>query len=514
MAKPPRNSPTARGAGGSRRRFESRYRSALEEHVHTPTGGGLGEAKELGRQASEAGISLRDVVSVHLEVRRDLFPDVGARFGDVDAFLCEFLSMFEDLQMELREAQGLAIDDGRRIDVLRRLRDVAADLSRATTRRAVAAVMLRATLEVADGKVGTIAFFRGRGRGRRGRRTDLLATVPPRDARRLRALSAAADSIEGLLEPHASLELTSLEEVRRAIGDEPSAVLGAASLAAYPIVWRSKVHGALIIAAPGRRVMERIDREFVDAVVVMGASALERAGRYDIDHEIALKLQRGMMSIPSCDVPETSWSAHYSSAATGLVGGDWYDVIGLEERIGFSIGDIVGRGIDAAVAMGQVRSAGRALANCFDKPHEVVEGLDHFVSSTGCGEDSSMAYLTIDRLSGELAYAVAGHPPPLVIGPDGTVMWLEGASSALLGRGGERPSATLLIEPGTTVVLYTDGLVERRGEPLDAGMSRLVEAAGELAGTDNAARQIVERIGSTGGIEDDVAVVVVRFIGD
>ncbi|MDF2733163.1 MAG: Phosphoserine phosphatase RsbU, N-terminal domain, partial [Desertimonas sp.] len=84
MAKPPRNSPTARGAEASRRRFESRYRSALEEHVHTPTGGGLGEAKELGRQASEAGISLRDVVSVHLEVQRDLFPDVGARFGDVD----------------------------------------------------------------------------------------------------------------------------------------------------------------------------------------------------------------------------------------------------------------------------------------------------------------------------------------------------------------------------------------------------------------------------------------------
>ena len=63
MAKPPRNSPTARGAGGSRRRFVSRYRSALEEHVHTPTGGGLGEAKELGRQASEAGISLRDIAA-------------------------------------------------------------------------------------------------------------------------------------------------------------------------------------------------------------------------------------------------------------------------------------------------------------------------------------------------------------------------------------------------------------------------------------------------------------------
>ena len=334
---------------------------------------------------------------------------------------------------------------------MRRLRDVAVDLSTATTRRAVAAVMLRATLEVAGGQVGAVALFRGRGRG--SRRADLLATTPPRDARRVRALSAAADAIDGLLEPHAALELSSPEEVHRAIGDQPATVLGADSLSAYPIVWRSRVRGALIVAASTRQSMEEIDREFVDAVVVMGAPALERAGRYDIDHEIALKLQRGMMSMPPCDAPEISWSAHYSSAATGLVGGDWYDIIGLDERIGFAIGDIVGRGIDAAVAMGQVRSAGRALANCFDKPHEVVEGLDHFASSTRCGEDSSMAYLTINRHSGELAYAVAGHPPPLVLGPDGTVMWLDGASSALLGRGGKRPSAALHVEPGSTVVL-------------------------------------------------------------
>ena len=417
----------------------------------------------------------------------------------------------QDLRDELGEAHELAGTEARRFDVVRRLRDVAVDLSTATTRRAVAAVMLRATLEVAGGQVGAVALFRGRGRG--SRRADLLATTPPRDARRVRALSAAADSIDGLLEPHAALELSSPEEVHRAIGDQPATVLGADRLSAYPIVWRSRVRGALIVAASTRQSREEIDREFVDAVVVMGAPALERAGRYDIDHEIALKLQRGMMSIPPCDAPEISWSAHYSSAATGLVGGDWYDIIGLDERIGFSIGDIVGRGIDAAVAMGQVRSAGRALANCFDKPHEVVEGLDHFASSTRCGEDSSMAYLTINRHSGELAYAVVGHPPPLVLGPGGTVTWLDGASSALLGRGGKRPSAALHVEPGSTVVLYTDGLVERRGESLDDGMARLVAAASEVADADNAARRIVERVGPESGIDDDVAVVVVRYLG-
>jgi serine phosphatase RsbU (regulator of sigma subunit) len=340
-----------------------------------------------------------------------------------------------------------------------------------------------------------------------------LATQPPRDARRLRALNAAADAIDALLEPHASLELSSLEEIRRAIGDTASAVLGVRTLAVHPIVWRGRVRGALLIAATEARAFEQVDRELVDAIVVMGAPALERAGRYDIDHEIALKLQRGMMSIPSINAAGTPWSAHYSSAATGLVGGDWYDVIDLEDRIGFSIGDIVGRGINSAVAMGQVRSAGRALANCFDKPHELLEGLDHFAAATGCGEDSSMAYLTINRQSGEIGYAVAGHPPPLVLLPNGSAIWLDGASSALLGRGGARPDASLFVDPGTTIVLYTDGLVERRGEPLDEGLSRLVEAARGLAGSDEPARRLVENIASQSRIDDDVAVVVVTYAG-
>ena len=162
--------------------------------------------------------------------------------------------------------------------------------------------------------------------------------------------------------------------------------------------------------------------------------------------------------------------------------------------------------------MGQVRSANRALANCFDKPHEVVEGLDHFASATGCGEDSSMAYLTINRKSGEVGYSVAGHPPPLVLLPNGTEMWLDKASSSLLGRGGTRPNASVFVDPGATIVLYTDGLVERRGESLDAGLPASCKPpepwlARRLGG------KLVERISSERTVDDDVAVVVVRFVG-
>jgi serine phosphatase RsbU (regulator of sigma subunit) len=224
-----------------------------------------------------------------------------------------------------------------------------------------------------------------------------------------------------------------------------------------------------------------------------------------------------MLSIPMFDVAEVSWSAHYSSAATGLVGGDWYDVVDLDDRIGFMVGDIVGRGTGAAVEMGQVRSATRALANCFDKPHEVIGGIDHFVSSTETGLDSSMAYVALNKRSGELGYAVAGHPPPLVLPPDGEPVWLEGAGGALLGRGGPRSSASVFAETGTTIVLYTDGLIERRGEQLDEGMARLVTAVRAVAAEEdraNRARRLAAVFSSREAIDDDVAVLFVTYNGN
>ena len=144
-------------------------------------------------------------------------------------------------------------------------------------------------------------------------------------------LSAAAHAIDGLLEAACVARTSSLG--RDPPGDRRRT---------RPPCWASprsrctrscgaaRSRGALIFAARRRARSSSVDRELLDAVVVMGAPALERAGRYDIDHEIALKLQRGMMSVPPFDLPETPWSAHYSSAATGLVGGDWYDVIDLD----------------------------------------------------------------------------------------------------------------------------------------------------------------------------------------
>jgi hypothetical protein len=514
----PANKDSARGAGSPRRRFEQRYRRALEAHFRAPTQGGLAAAHELGRQAPAEGVTIIDVANIHMAARRGLFPEIGNRFSDIDDFLRESLSAFEELQAELldQSAQQAA---ARRVAEqaslrFRTMRDVATELSQATTRRAVAAVMLAAVLELSGASLGAVVLFPA-GDRKRPRRPEVLASVPSRDHRRVRALHAAANAVGDLLQPYASLELVDRDGIEQAIGAEASAVLDVAALAVHPIVWHGRVAGAVIIVWGDRAAFVSADRDLAVAPVVLGAGALERAGRYDTDHEIALTLQRGMMAVPAFDSPETPWSAHYSAATRGLVGGDWYDVIDLDGRIGFAIGDIVGRGLESAVAMGQVRSASRALANCFDKPHELVHALDRFAAATGCGDDSSMVYLTIDRHSGEIAYSVAGHPPPLVLPPEGEPVWLDGASSTLLGRGGERPSTSFTATPGTVVVLYTDGLVERRGESLDAGLARLADAVRTLAGEErhNHARRLAAMIASPEAIDDDVAVLYVTYLG-
>jgi hypothetical protein len=514
----PAKDDSAGGGGSPRRRFEQRYRRALEAHFRAPTNEGLAAARELGRRAPAEGVSIIDVANIHMAARRGLFPEIGDRFNDIDDFLRESLTAFEELQAELVEHSAQQAAARRAAEQaslrFRTMRDVATELAQATTRRAVAAVMLAAVLELSGGSFGAVVLFRSADRQRR-RRPEVLATVPSRDNRRVRALHASANAVGDLLQPYTSLELVAGDEIEAAIGAEATAVLGVAALVVHPIVWHGRVAGAVIVTWSARSAFDAGDRDLALAPVVLGAGALERAGRYDTDHEIALTLQRGMMSLAAFDSPETPWSAHYSAATRGLVGGDWYDVIDLDGRIGFAIGDIVGRGLEAAVAMGQVRSASRALANCFDKPDEVVEGLDRFAASTGCGQDSSMVYLTINRHSGEIAYCVAGHPPPLVLPPDGAPMWLEGASGALLGRCGQRSSASSVAEPGTVVVIYTDGLVERRGESLDEGLARLADAARTLAGEErpNHARRLAAMIASPQAIDDDVAVLYVTFLG-
>jgi anti-sigma regulatory factor (Ser/Thr protein kinase) len=174
------------------------------------------------------------------------------------------------------------------------------------------------------------------------------------------------------------------------------------------------------------------------------------------------------------------------------------------------MGDVVSRGVRAAAAMGEMRIALRAYARDGNSPSSALERLNDLVRSGDEREMATVAYLVLDPASGALAYSVAGHPPPLIVSATGDTRFLDGGRSGPVGVvvGGRFAEAADTLEPGDTVVLYTDGLVERPGEPLDEGLGALRElAAGAADRPDELCDRLVAELGSSA---DDVAVLVAR----
>lgn len=277
-----------------------------------------------------------------------------------------------------------------------------------------------------------------------------------------------------------SVEVNEHDEIRRVF--PALATAGIQSFALLPIRSGRSLVAVLGIgwARPGGLTADA--RRLLAIAVSLGGAAFERAAAYDLDHHIADTLQRHLVTSPEMTVPGVTWAARYAPGAEDLTaGGDWYDVIDLGAgRVGVVVGDIVGHGIMAAAAMGQVRSATRALA-----PREsavgVLEALDSFVETTGQGSLSSLAYVVLDPSAGTAEYAIAGHPPPLLRRPDGTTEFVHEARGPLLGVAvpSARRSVVRPFEPGSTIVLYTDGLVERRGESIDVGLDELARVVQE-----------------------------------
>ena len=157
------------------------------------------------------------------------------------------------------------------------------------------------------------------------------------------------------------------------------------------------------------------------------------------------------------------------------MGGDWYDAIPLPGgRLMLVVGDVAGHGLEAAITMGQVRSAARALAPAH-QPASLLAALDQFVCTTISEPLATAVVAVIDPARRTLRYCQAGHPPPLLRQPDGSVQLLDEASGLLLGlETSDRPEREISFSSGSYLVLYTDGLVERRDDPsVEAGITRL-----------------------------------------
>jgi len=259
-------------------------------------------------------------------------------------------------------------------------------------------------------------------------------------------------------------------------------------------------------------------RMFIDFVASIIGVALDDATARDRElgeHRAINETLQAAMITPITDTGTIA--ARYVAAAGNLsVGGDWYDLVELDgHRRALVVGDCVGHGLEAATAMAQLRSAAQAMLLEGRDPASVLEGLDTFAATVDGAFCATVVCAVIDRAVGEITYSRAGHPPPLLSGPAGA-RWLEDGLSPPLAivDGLERTTATATMGLDDILVLYSDGLVERRGENIDVGLARLATAVAdgvEGSVADLADRLLREMVGD--GSSDDVVVIVKRLQG-
>lgn len=234
------------------------------------------------------------------------------------------------------------------------------------------------------------------------------------------------------------------------------------------------------------------------------------------ERRIAETLQRSLLPERLPEIPGVALAGRYLPGAAGLeVGGDWYDVFLLADgRVGLTIGDVVGRGLGAAAAMGQLRTAIRAYALETTSPAAVLERLGRLVQELDAPQMATLVYAVLDPETGRLCFASAGHPPPLLAAPDGAARYLEEGRSPPLGVAGGAPQeAVVVLEPGSTLLLYTDGLVEKRGGSIEDGMEALREAvAGHSGEFDSLCDEWMLQALRPEAPADDVALLALRLL--
>ncbi|MEU6931801.1 PP2C family protein-serine/threonine phosphatase [Streptomyces sp. 2RAF24] len=235
------------------------------------------------------------------------------------------------------------------------------------------------------------------------------------------------------------------------------------------------------------------------------------------DREVALALQAAMLPAPT-PVGHHRAAVRYRPAVGALnVCGDWYDLVDLPgDRIAVAVGDVVGHGLEAACVMGQLRSALSAAARVADGPARALEALGLYARSVEGAESTTVVKTFIDWDTHTITYSSAGHPPPALLDPDGTVTFLDQATDPPLGARPEhvpRPEASRAFTEGATLVLYTDGLIERRSEDIDAGLGRLADSLTRhgRAEPEDLADALLADLLPLDGNTDDTALVVLRL---
>jgi serine phosphatase RsbU (regulator of sigma subunit)/anti-sigma regulatory factor (Ser/Thr protein kinase) len=275
--------------------------------------------------------------------------------------------------------------------------------------------------------------------------------------------------------------------------------------------------GAAVILRRDREPVSEHQRTLIASHAQQAAGAYERARRYEREHEVAVRLQRGLLPERLPDVPGLDLAARYQAGTAALeIGGDWYDVVRRNDGIVHAIvGDVAGRGLGAAMVMGELRTAFRAYSFDYERPADVMRHLSRHVPRD---EMVTAICLAIDPYTGEVRYASAGHPPALLLEADAPGP--HRFAAATIPPLGFVDAARIVDElqvmsPGTTAVLYTDGLVERRGQSIDDGISRIggIVETRDWASAGSLADALLDGAGGDIDASDDIALLVVRLTG-
>jgi anti-sigma regulatory factor (Ser/Thr protein kinase)/putative methionine-R-sulfoxide reductase with GAF domain len=284
---------------------------------------------------------------------------------------------------------------------------------------------------------------------------------------------------------------------------------GIRSMLGVPLIVEGNLLGVMHVGTLTPRVFTDEDATLLQLVASRVAPAIERARLLDAldrEHRGALALQRSLLPERVPEIGGAPVGAHYFPAKDE-VGGDWYDVIELARgQIGLGIGDVAGHGVRAATLMGQLRTALRAYALEGYSPKEVLGRVDQLLRSIRGRGMATAIYATFDLDSGRLVFASAGHPPPIICGAGNPSRLLKPSARPPLGTVGYSyyVEAEITLGYDEMILLYTDGLVERRGESLDAGLRRLVDATqGARSPTQLCANIAAHLI--TAAAEDDIA---------
>ncbi len=287
------------------------------------------------------------------------------------------------------------------------------------------------------------------------------------------------------------------------------------SLMVVPLLLGEVTIGVLVTAAGEPNRFTEDDLMLLRLAADRVAAPIQNANLFEREHQINMQLQRSMLPAKIPHTPSMQVVERYVPGGAGLaVGGDWYDVMVLPDgRVGLVIGDVVGKGIRAASVMGQLRNTLRGFALEGHPASFVVERVNRLTESFDRATMATMIYVLYNPATREMTYANAGHPPPLIRHPDGSVQILKMTENVPLGVMTDETYALehFDLAPGSEVLLYTDGLIEEPGESIELGLASLKETMGAAPHNLEAfCDHILEAVFKERERSDDVALLAFR----